>query len=69
MSVVVELDSVSRTFAGAPPVEAVREATLEVAEGDYAAIVRPAPASRPCFTSWDVSIRQPPEAIDCWDGT
>ena len=41
MSAVVELDSVSRTFPGSPPVEAVREASLEVAESDYLAIFGP----------------------------
>lgn len=41
MSTVVELDAVSRTFPGSPPVEAVREATLEVGESDYIAIFGP----------------------------
>ena len=41
MSTVVELDTVSRTFAGSPPVAAVREATLAVDESDYVAIVGP----------------------------
>ena len=41
MSAVVELDAVSRTFPGSPPVEAVREASLEIAENDYVAIVGP----------------------------
>jgi len=41
MSAVVELDAVSRTFPGSPPVEAVRDASLEVAQGDYLAIVGP----------------------------
>ena len=41
MSTVVELDTVSRTFAGSPPVAAVREASLAVDESDYVAIVGP----------------------------
>lgn len=41
MSSVVELEGVSRTFAGSPPVEAVRDANLSVASGDYVAIVGP----------------------------
>jgi putative ABC transport system ATP-binding protein len=41
MSAVVELDTVSRTFPGSPPVEAVREASLDVAENDYVAIFGP----------------------------
>ena len=41
MSAVVELDGVSREFPGSPPVEAVREASLAVADGDYVAIVGP----------------------------
>lgn len=41
MSAVVELGAVSRTFPGSPPVEAVREASLEIAENDYVAIVGP----------------------------
>ncbi len=41
MSAVVELDGVTRTFPGSPPVEAVREAHLTVAKGDYVTIVGP----------------------------
>lgn len=41
MSAVVELDGVSRTFPGSPPVEAVRAVDLTVADGDYVAIVGP----------------------------
>ena len=41
MSAVVELDGVSREFPGSPPVEAVRQASLTVADGDYVAIVGP----------------------------
>ena len=41
MSAVVELVGVSRTFAGSPPVEAVKSADLTVEEGGYVAIVGP----------------------------
>jgi len=41
MSVVVELEGVSRTFDGSPPVEAVKDADLSVQEGDYIAIAGP----------------------------
>lgn len=41
MSAVVELAGVSRTFAGSPPVEAVRSVDLVVEEGGYVAIVGP----------------------------
>ena len=41
MSTVVELESVTRTFAGSPPVEAVRDAHLSVEAGDYVTIVGP----------------------------
>ena len=41
MCAVVELASVSRTFPGSPPVEALREASWEVAEIDYVAIFGP----------------------------
>lgn len=41
MNPVVELEGVSRTFAGSPPVEAVRHVDLTVAAGDYMAIVGP----------------------------
>ena len=41
MSSIVELEDVSRSFPGSPPVEAVRNANLSVAEGDYVAIVGP----------------------------
>lgn len=41
MSAVVELDGVTRTFPGSPPVEAVREVSLTVDQGDYVAIVGP----------------------------
>jgi len=41
MSLVVELEGVTRTFPGSPPVEAVKEAHLTVAKGDYVAIVGP----------------------------
>ena len=41
MSVVVELDAVSRTFPGTPPVEAVRDAQLDIVEGEYVTIVGP----------------------------
>jgi len=41
MNAVVELDGVSREFPGSPPVEAVKEASLTVADGDYVAIVGP----------------------------
>jgi putative ABC transport system ATP-binding protein len=41
MSTVVELDGVSRTFPGSPPVEAVKEASLVVEAGDYVAIFGP----------------------------
>ena len=38
---VVELDAVSRTFDGSPPVEAVRHTTLTVNDGEYVSIVGP----------------------------
>lgn len=38
---VVELEAVSRTFPGFPPVEAVRSADLVVSEGDYVSVVGP----------------------------
>lgn len=41
MNPVVELERVTRTFPGSPPVEAVKEADLTVAEGDYVTIVGP----------------------------
>ena len=41
MSAVVELDGVTRTFPGSPPVEAVKEASLVVESGDYVAIFGP----------------------------
>jgi putative ABC transport system ATP-binding protein len=41
MNNVVELDGVSRTFAGSPPVEAVKNAYLTVAEGEYVTLVGP----------------------------
>ena len=41
MNAVVELDGVTRTFPGTPPVEAVRDAQLEIVEGDYVTIVGP----------------------------
>ena len=41
MSSIVELEDVSRSFPGSPPVEAVRNASLSVAEGDYVTIVGP----------------------------
>ena len=41
MTSVVELESVTRTFPGSPPVEAVKNAHLSVASGDYVTIVGP----------------------------
>jgi putative ABC transport system ATP-binding protein len=41
MSSVVELEDVTRTFPGSPPVEAVRATNLSVEAGDYVAIVGP----------------------------
>ena len=41
MNPVVELESVTRTFPGSPPVRAVRDADLIVTEGDYVTIVGP----------------------------
>lgn len=41
MNPVVELERVSRTFPGSPPVEAVRDVDLAVATGDYMTIVGP----------------------------
>ncbi|MDX2343243.1 MAG: ABC transporter ATP-binding protein [Acidimicrobiia bacterium] len=41
MNPVVELEGVTRTFPGSPPVEAVRDADLVVGEGGYLAIVGP----------------------------
>ncbi len=41
MSAVVELDGVTRTFDGSPPVEAVKDAHLSVQEGDYVTLVGP----------------------------
>ncbi len=41
MSRVVELEGVSRTFPGTPPVEAVKYVDLDVEAGDYMAIVGP----------------------------
>jgi len=38
---VVELEAVSRTFPGFPPVEAVRSTNLTVNEGDYVSVVGP----------------------------
>jgi putative ABC transport system ATP-binding protein len=41
MNPVVELEGVSRTFPGSPPVEAVRDADLIVESGDYVTIAGP----------------------------
>lgn len=41
MTVVVELQDVSRTFPGNPPVEALKPTNLAVQEGEYLAIVGP----------------------------
>ncbi len=41
MGAVVELEGVTRTFPGSPPVEAVRDADLRIDDGDYVAIVGP----------------------------
>ena len=41
MSPVVELEALTRTFPGSPPVEAVKDVSLTVADGDYVAIVGP----------------------------
>ncbi len=41
MNPVVELEGVTRTFPGSPPVEAVKDADLVVGEGGYLAIVGP----------------------------
>jgi putative ABC transport system ATP-binding protein len=41
VSAVVELAGVIRTFPGTPPVEAVRDAHLNIVEGDYVTIVGP----------------------------
>lgn len=41
MTPVVELAGVTRTFPGSPPVEAVKDAHLTVAAGDYVTIVGP----------------------------
>lgn len=41
MNPVVQLNGVTRTFPGSPPVEAVKDANLTVASGDYLAIVGP----------------------------
>lgn len=41
MDAVVELEGVSRTFPGSPPVEAVKDANLTIADGDYVAIAGP----------------------------
>ncbi len=38
---VVELEGVSRTFVGSPPVEAVRSTDLTVNEGEYVSVVGP----------------------------
>ena len=41
MSPVVELEALTRTFPGSPPVAAVKDVSLTVADGDYVAIVGP----------------------------
>ncbi len=41
MNSVVEMERVTRTFPGSPPVEAVKDAYLSVAGGDYVTIVGP----------------------------
>lgn len=41
MTVVVDLQDVSRTFPGTPPVEALKSTTLAIEEGEYLAIVGP----------------------------
>ncbi len=41
MTIVVELQDVSRTFPGTPPVEALKPANLAVQQGEYLAIVGP----------------------------
>jgi putative ABC transport system ATP-binding protein len=41
MSNIVELEGVTRTFPGSPPVEAVRDAHMTVADGDHVTIVGP----------------------------
>lgn len=41
MSDIVELEGVTRTFPGSPPVEAVKDAYLTVADGDYVTLVGP----------------------------
>jgi len=41
MSNIVELEGVTRTFPGSPPVEAVKDAHMTVADGDHVTIVGP----------------------------
>jgi len=51
VSPIVELDGVRRTFPGPPPVEAVRDATLRVDEGDYVAVVGPSGSGKSTLLS------------------
>ena len=48
---IVELDAVRRTFPGPPAVEAVRDATLTVEEGDYVAVVGPSGSGKSTLLS------------------
>jgi putative ABC transport system ATP-binding protein len=41
VSVVVELNGLSRSFPGSPPVEALREVELTIEDGDHVAVVGP----------------------------
>ena len=61
MSAVVELDTVSRTFPGSPPVEAVREASLDVAENDYVAIFGPSGSGKTTLLRCMAGLEKAPE--------
>lgn len=58
---VVELDGVSRTYPGYPPVEALKPVDLVVASGDYVSIVGPSGSGKSTFLNLLGCLDKPTE--------
>ncbi len=65
---VVELDEVSREFAGTPPVRALDGANLRIDEGDYVAIVGPSGSGKSTLLHLLGLLDQPTHGVYRLDG-
>jgi putative ABC transport system ATP-binding protein len=66
---VIALKGVSRSFPGEPPVEAVRDVSLEIAAGDYVALTGPSGSGKSTFVNLLALLDRPTTGQYCLEGT